>query len=563
MTKSIDATTWLDDLTRPIPASALTEPYIAEARARCEWLAAQPLCASVPDLLAEAVAEAADRDVLHFIDENITLTYQELERQVAGLAGGMAAIGIGLGSHVGVMLPNIPEFPISWLAIARLGAVMVPINTEYTEREFDYAVRTADVDFLVTDASLLDGAASSWVRTGNRNSRLILCRCGATAPIPGIHIWNTMLAIGEHDFASNRPGPSDLLNIQFTSGTTGFPKGCQLTHEYWIVAGKVNAFRDGVKYGRVLASTPFYYMDPQWLLLMVLFQRGTLFVARKQSTTRFRDWLRDNKIQFCLFPQPLMLRPIEPTESHHELRRANIYGLRPKAHAAAERRFGMNLREAFGMTETGPVMFMPLSETAKVGSGSCGQPGPFRECRIIRDDGTVAKAGETGELQVRGRGIMSGYYGNPEATRSVMDGDWFRTGDLFRRDSDGFFYIIGRKKDMIRRSAENIPAREVEAVLMAIPEVAEVAAIPVPDAVRGEEVKVFIVPKGEFARHDLDPASLLETAAQELASFKVPRYVHFCEALPKTGSGKIKKRELAEIPNPIAGCWDRVEGIWQ
>lgn len=556
---------WAGRLTRPLPAAALVQPHIVDADARCRHIEAEPLPASVPQLLAEATADAPDRPVLHFIEDGRSFTYRQLSAQVAAFADGLSRLGVGRGTHVGVMLPNVPEFPISWLAIATLGAVMVPINIAYTGREFEYVTGDAQAEFLIVEREYADGAAASWIGDPRRAGRVVVRDEANARPVAATRGWQDVLESGSPDFLAAPPRASDLLNIQYTSGTTGFPKGCMLTQEYWLVAGKANAFRDGVVYERLLASTPFFYMDPQWLLMMSLFHRATLNVARRQSVSRFLGWLRDYRIQFCLFPQPLLQRPETGDERLPALRRANIYGLKPSLHAAAEKRFGINMREAFGMTEIGPAMFMPLSATDMIGSGSCGRPGPFRECRVVREDGTEAGAGEMGELQVRGRGILKGYYRNAEATRSAMDGDWFRTGDLFRRDERGYFRIVGRKKDMIRRSSENIPAREVEAVIMGLGGIAEVAAIPVPDPLRGEEVKIcVVVDEAAAGGGRLTPEAIVAHAARELAPFKVPRYVEFRTALPKTPSGKIRKHELiAEKEDLRTGSWDRVDGIWR
>ena len=553
---------WNETLSSPIPASALVRPHIGDADARCRDIEAQPLPGSVPEVLANAAERFPDRVALHFIEDRRTLTYRQLSQDVARFADGLAQLGVRRGTHVGVMLPNGVEFPVTWLALATLGAVMVPINIAYTRREFEFVAGNAEIEYLVVDEAFLAAAASAWSDDPKRERQIVAKGEGPT--VSRFATWDSVLALGSDSFACERPHSSDLLNIQYTSGTTGFPKGCMLTHEYWVVAGKVNAFRDGVVYERILASTPFFYMDPQWLLLMSFFQGATLFVARRQSPSRFLGWLRDYRIHFCLFPQPLLMLPASEEDAVNEVRRANIYGLRPSAHAALEQRFGLNAREAFGMTETGPVMFMPLADSGRIGSGSCGRPGPFRQCRIMREDGTETSDDEAGELQVRGRGILRGYFGNDEATQAALDGDWFRTGDLFRRDAAGYFRIIGRKKDMTRRSAEDSPAREVEVVIQAMPGIEEVAAIAVPDELRGEEVKIFVVTTDPRGAGALPPTAILQHAARDLAPFKVPRYVQYVGSLPKTPSGKVCKQELlSTYGDQKAGCWDQVDGQWR
>ena len=336
-----------------------------------------------------------------------------------------------------------------------------------------------------------------------------------------------------------------------------------LTQRYWISAGKVNAFRDGRRYRRILASTPFFYMDPQWLLLMTIYHRGTLYVAARQSTSRFMEWVRRYRIEFCLLPWVLHSQPDDPDDRSNQVIRSNIYGAPRDLHAKLENRYDLNAREAFGMTELGPTMFMPIEKSEMVGSGSCGVPCPFRECKIVDDTGQEVPDGEMGELLVRGPGIMGGYYNNPQATEAVFADGWFRTGDLFRKDKDGNFFIVGRKKDMIRRSAENIAAREVESVLNAVASVAEVAVIGVPDPLRGEEVKAYVKLKDGFDRSEVTLGEIIEGARKGLAPFKVPRFYTFVDDFPRTVSLKIAKPQIsAGIADLRAGSFDRVENRW-
>ena len=215
------------------------------------------------------------------------------------------------------------------------------------------------------------------------------------------------------------------------------------------------------------------------------------------------------------------------------------------------------------MTEIGPAMFMPIEAADMVGSGSCGRPVPYRRCRIADESGRTLPAGETGELLVSGPGIMSGYYNNPEATAAAFHGEWFRTGDLFRMDERGYFYIVGRLKDMVRRNGENVAAREVEMVLNGIETVKESAVVGVPDEARGEEVKACIVLRDGLSPTPEVIEQLVEHCKRELASFKVPRYFSFRESFPRTSSQKIAKHVLrSELGDPRSGSYDRVTNRW-
>jgi acyl-coenzyme A synthetase/AMP-(fatty) acid ligase len=532
-------------------------PPYTQRKAKIE---SETLPCNVGALLDFAADGNEQSAALHFFEQsNDPLTYGQLLAKVNRLANGLAQRGVRRGTHVAVMLPNIEEFPVTWLAIARLGAVMIPINVSYTARELAYVLEDGDAEFLVIHHDQL-GRWHEVVQTSTRipDSNVFV----VDARTPGLASWEELLEGQSSHFEGEEAHIDDLLNIQYTSGTTGFPKGCMLTQRYWLTSGKQNAFRDGRVYRRVLASTPFFYMDPQWLMLMAFYRRGTLFVARRQSASRFMDWVRAHRIQFTLMPDVVLKQPECAEDRANELIRVNVYGLSKENHKALEERFDVCAREAYGMTEIGTGLFMPIEEVGMVGSGSCGVPAPFREACIADDQGQPVPDGQVGELLIRGPGIMRGYYKKEEANASAFLNGWFRTGDLFRRDARGYFYIVGRKKDMIRRAGENIAAYEVESILVALPEIAEAAVIPVKDESRGEEAKAYLVLKPGIEESDV-LARVIEHCQQNLAAFKVPRYFSFRDRFVKTASGKISKPALvAEAADLRAGSYDRVSGTW-
>ena len=255
--------------------------------------------------------------------------------------------------------------------------------------------------------------------------------------------------------------------------------------------------------------------------------------------------------------------PRSDTDKAVELRYINAFGWSPEGIAEAEERFGLIARDSFGMTEIGAGMMMPHAATHKLQSRSCGLPAPFREVRVVDADGQPCPPGTPGELQVRGRSILWGYYKNPAANAGAFDGGWFRTGDLFTQDAEGYLRIVGRIKDMIRRSGENISAREVEAVANAYPDVEESAAVPVPDPLRKEEVKIYLKLRDGVSADSFDMAAFLVHCATHLAAFKVPRFVAFIDTFPRTASHKIAKPVLVHAAENLRdGAYDRTEKRW-
>lgn len=536
--------------------------WLEAARARYRRIESEPLPGSVIALLENAAAATPDVLALQFIEGGDAFTYAGLLATVRRVANGLSAAGVGRGSHVGVMLPNVPEMPVTWLALAAIGAVMVPINTRYTAHELQYVLADSGAAHLVIHrdfVALLDGMEEP------RPALATQIVVGTPTPV-GMLPWHDLADRSDPHFVPTvPPGLDDLLNIQYTSGTTGWPKGCLLTQRYWLTCAKAYAASDGLRYRRILSPNPFFYMTPQWLMLMAFFQGATLYVAPYLSLTRFCDWLSQYRIEFCWFPMDVMTQvPPRPDDAALHLVRGNLAIHLSELHAELERRFRFPARAAFGMTEIGVGLIMPIEAVEKVGSGSCGIAGPFREVRIADPNGVTLPAGMSGELLIRGPGILTGYHNKPEATAAAFHGDWFRTGDLAVQDADGFVTIQGRIKEMIRRAGENISATEVEAALLAIPGIVEAAALPVPDALRGEEVKAFIVLGDGHSVADLPPEQIIAQCSRRLAPFKVPRLIEYrTEPLPRSTSGKVRKPDLVAGKADLrAGSWDRVAGGW-
>ncbi|MHC4048033.1 class I adenylate-forming enzyme family protein [Bradyrhizobium sp. 23AC] len=489
-------------------------------------------------------------------------TYMEMDRLSNKYAHALRALGVRKGDRIGVMLPNRIEYPILWFAIAKLGAVMVPINMRYTRREIEYVLSDTQAKFAVVDQGVWSVFSSMepWPQSLAKE-RVILAgqpSCETPTTIAGL------LEGIDDSLVEEDVGPDDLLNIQYTSGTTGFPKGCMLTHDYWGVFSYQGTCWDDGPHQRYLSAQPFFYVDPPAHLLRSYRQGGTLYLAPQLSATRFIGWVKQHRIEWCQVPE-LIAREAEAANEDGAtcLKQILNWGWSPDTVRQFRKRFRVRTEEAYGMTEIGFATRMTNQFDELASSGSVGIRAPFRALQLMNEGGSSTQIGEVGELWVTGRGILKGYWNKPEANAASFEGEWFRTGDLMRRDDLGFYWLVGRTKDMIRRSSENIAAREVEAVIREIPEIADVAAVPVRDLKRGEEVKIFVELRGDVASESLVIERIIDHARARLAAFKIPRYIAFTRTLPRAiSSNKVLKRELMAVGDPLAGAYDTKEKRW-
>ncbi|GAB5470857.1 MAG: class I adenylate-forming enzyme family protein [Rhodospirillales bacterium] len=526
---------------------------------------------TLPDSLGALVRSAAeaqgDKTLANWFEDGESLTYRQFDETVDRLASSLVAAGVRKGTHVAVMLPNVPAFPISWVALGRIGAVMVPVNTAYRSDELFFVLNDSDAQFLIVDAAFLPVFQAIEEPLPLLAAARVVLHGEARE---GYAHWQSLATEGALPFdPPSAVSRGDLLNIQYTSGTTGFPKGCMLSHDYWMIIGHYAArFResDG-EIRNSLIWAPFFYMDAQWQFLMTMILGATAHVARRISLSRFYDWLEDFEINYCIFPEPaLKHRPPSEADRRVKLSYVSIYGWRVESRREVMERFGVVAREGYGMTEIGGATIVPTIAEDKALLPTCGLPGPFRALKIVDEAGReVTEPETTGELWVSGRSLLWGYYKRPEANAESFRGRWFRTGDIFKRDADGFYYIVGRIKDMVRRSGENIAAREVEAAIATLEAVAEAAVVPVPDPLRREEVKVYLLLREGLTRADCPPEQVIAHCERHLADFKIPRYIaYMSEDFPRTPSRKIQKKNLmAQLDDLRQGAYDREAGSWR
>lgn len=488
-------------------------------------------------------------------------TYDQADRWSNKCAHALRAFGLRKGDRIGVMLPNRIEFPILWFGLAKLGAVLIPINMHYTSREIEYVLSDTQAKVAVVDESAwkVFSAMNPWPKDLAQEHLIFVGDSSARSPTTLDGLLKGMADTPVEEDVR----PDDLLNVAYTSGTTGSPKGCMLTHDYWGVGSYAAVNGDFLPYKRYLSMLPFFYGYSQGMLLKSYRQGGTLYLAEKPNSAQIISWIERYNIESCSLTAQTV-RQYSPRTSTC-LKQVTQLGTW-SAHTLLEfrERFGVRCSDSYSMTEVGYCTQMPNIPEME-DSGSVGIRSPFRELRLVDKGGRPTPVGEVGELWVRGRAIFQGYWGRPQLNASAFEGQWFKTSDLLRCDEFGFHWFVGRKNDIIQGAGhESISAREVEAVIREIPEIAEVAAVPVGDRNRGQEVKIYVELKEGLKPPDLAVETILMHARARLAPFKVPRYIAFTPALPRTASSnKVAKRELLDIADPIAGAYDAEQKCWR
>lgn len=533
---------------------------IADAMRTVEALESAYDTITVPQLVSTRARTHASIIAINIFERDERATYEEMDRWSNRYANALRAFGVRKGDRVGVMLPNRIAFPLLWFACAKLGAILVGINLRYTPREVEYVLSDTQTRFAFVDGSAwpVFSAMESWPKDLDRERVIIVGQ-----PVDGNATTLDRLLKGADDSPVEEDvRPDDVLVIACTSGTTGFPKGVPLTHDHFAMGTYILTCMDHQRYSRYLCWNPFFYTWGQWQILGA-YQRGaTLYAAERLSSTRFVDWIEKYSIEWCAMPRQIAETiDVVPTCLKEVLR---LDGWSADTIRRFRERYGVHSHgHGYAMTEIGcGTIFFDHPEVQDASFVGC--CAPFRELRLVNEDGSPTPVGEVGELWVKGRAIFTGYWNQPEANSKLFDGGWFKTGDLLRCDGYGFYWFAGRKKDMIRRSSENIAAGEVEAIVRELPEIADVAAVPVPDAERGEEIKIYVELKEGLAPADLPVEHILKHARARLAVFKVPRYVTFIPALPRTvASNKVLKRELMTISDPLVGAYDSEEKRWR
>ena len=499
-----------------------------------------------PDRGFIAVPSAAGRG---YHEAGVEFTYGEAAIAVDALAARYREAGYGHGHRVAVALDNRPEHVLHRLALNSLGISCVPINPDYRSAEIAYLLEHSDAALVVHLARHGEtiAAASAGIARPVRS----WCFEADEDAFP--------LAIGPA--SGGVPGPASEGHLLYTSGTTGRPKGCVLSHQYELMCGAWYADLDGLfsfRPGeeRVYNPLPLYHVNSGIVSIL-----GMMLIGGCQiQPDRFhpRSWWRDvvetkaSVIHYLGVVAPMLLnQPDDPLERSHNVRFGFGAGVEPDLHAVFEERFGFPLIEVWGMTEMCRVL-AANKEPRKRGTRAMGKPVPGLDVEVRDEDDRTVPAGEVGEMVVRFSaetprlGAFSGYLKDQAATEAAWRGGWFHTGDSVRQAEDGMLHFVDRKKNIIRRSGENIAAAEVEAVLQTHDAVTQVAVLAVPDDTREEEVLACIVAAPGSETGVALARTLFDHCFERLAYFKPPGWVMFVDDLPKTGSQKIQKHRIFE-----------------
>ncbi|KRF33555.1 ATP-dependent acyl-CoA ligase [Yonghaparkia sp. Soil809] len=500
---------------------------------------------TVRSFLESAVERNADAPYLFWEDE--VETYEQFNAHVDRAAAFWHNVGVRKGDRVAFMADNSPAFLHAWLGLAKIGAVLVAINTGFKFAEAQYLVEHSEARF-----ALIDPQHAELFRRIEDAS-------------PSLHSTFTIgAAEGYDDFLTSAAemravAPSvdlvgdDLISLIYTSGTTGRPKGVMQPHRNYVLTGQAYPHWMRMERGdRIYACLPLFHINSQAYSTMgAIGAEGAMVLAPRFSASRFWPDVRKHDVTVFNFigAMTVILSKKEPGPDDRDHRVRVAYGVPALPHdvrTEVERRFGLACVSGFGMSETTYGLLEPIDEPRH--PDSMGVPRshpdpsvPATEARIVGLDGQELPRGEIGELVLRNPAMMLGYFREPEKTAEALRDGWLYTGDSAWQAEDGYFYFVDRKKDIVRRRGENVSSLEVEMIVNTHPDVQESAVIGVPSELTDEELCVFVVARDG---RTVDPAAIVAWCDEQLAAFKVPRYVEIVDALPKTPTAKIEKHRL-------------------
>ncbi len=526
------------------------------------------LSKTIPEVLAETVAAWSDRDAAIFPQQNIRWTWTEFAAEIDRLASGLLALGTKKGDRVGIWSPNRVEWLLTQFATARIGAILVCINPAYRKSELEYALnkvgcstlimaaafKTSDYIGMLQDLApeMMGAAPGALQAAAFPNLKNVVVTGEAPA---GAFSFDAVMDLGTADKVALDAitaslDPDDAINIQFTSGTTGSPKGACLSHINIVNnAHFVTATMNFTEQDRLCIPVPFYHCFGMVMGTLGCATKGAAMIVPGEGfdPAETLQAVSDEKCT-ALFGVPTMfvtelaLDNFDTYDLSH-LRTGIMAGAPCPEQVMKEVLAKMNMSEvtiAYGMTETSPVSFQTnVDDPMKMRTSTVGRIHPHVECKVIDETGDTTPAGVQGELLTRGYSVMKGYWGEEEKTVASIDADgWMHSGDLAVIDAEGFCNITSRVKDMICRGGENIYPREVEEFLFTHPDIAQAQVFGVPDERLGEIACAWIVPQQGA---NLDEAAVKNFCKENIAHYKMPAHVRFKDELPMTVTGKPQK----------------------
>jgi len=508
-------------------------------------------------LLEDSAREVPTRTAVIFND--VKLPYAAVNAAANQVANGLASLGVGPGDKVALTCPNLPFFPIIYYGILKAGATVVPLNVLLKGREIAYHLQDSDSKayFCFQGTPDLPMGQFGWEgfqqAEGCEHFFVITADPAAPSPIEGTQTLGRLMHGRSPAFDTVMTHPGDTAVILYTSGTTGSPKGAELSHSNMLLNARLSdtMYPRGEPYDVHLVTLPLFHSFGQVVQMNAgFYNQATLtLLPRFDPDTALSIMQRDNVTFFAGVPTMYWAMLNHPNPDKFDLAKiaANLRlavsggsAMPVEVMRAFGEKFNVEILEGYGLSETSPVAtFNRLDRPAK--PGSVGLPVWGVTVRVVDADDNDVPQGEMGEIVIKGHNIMKGYYKKPEATAEAMRNGWFHTGDIGQFDEDGFLYITDRLKDMIIRGGFNVYPREIEEVMMTHPAVSLAAVLGVPDESHGEEVKAYVILKPGQA---VDEEELIDWCKGCMAGYKYPRIIEFRDALPMTATGKILKREV-------------------
>ncbi|RHW23907.1 long-chain fatty acid--CoA ligase [Nocardioides immobilis] len=488
--------------------------------------------------LKDAVGQFAERPAIR--TEDNLLTYAELDRLTTGVAGWLRARGLEPGDRVGLMIPNVAAFPVFYYGVLRAGGIVVPMNPLLKAREVEHCLGDSGARLVLAWETATEEAAAGAKAVGTD------CHVVTGATLEDVAGWPVYADVAARD-------EEDTAVILYTSGTTGTPKGAELTHANMRANASVTASRlfalteDDV----IMGCLPLFHSFGQTCALntAILVGASLTLLPRFDPTAALKVIERDRVTIFEGVPTMYvaLLQAGGGVADTSSLRLCASAGaaLPLEVLNGFAETFGAMILEGYGLSETSPAASFNFPERAK--PGSIGLPIDGVEMRVVDEAGDDVAAGEVGEIVIRGHNVMRGYWNRPEATAEAIKGGWFYTGDMARQDEDGFFFIVDRKKDLIIRGGFNVYPREIEEVLYQHPGVLEAAVIGVGHPTLGEEVAAAVALKPGTTP---GPDELRDYVKARVAPYKYPRHVWLVPELPKGPTGKVQKRDIV-VPEDL------------